>query len=475
MDHHDAQPSGTIRVFLADDNLIVREGVRALINRHADLEVVGVAEDYDGVVSGATEANPQVLVTDIRMPPAFQREGIDAAKEVRKRHPGTGIVVLSQYEDPEYAVSLLAEGSAGYGYLLKDHVAEGNQLADAIRAVATGGTALDPSIVEALVRPVVPPGGLSPEEEELLSMVAEGKPIKAIAASRGVPPEAADAEVEAVFVKLAEGVSAGNQSALRRLRMLQQAIVDREEQGETLSRLLPSGLAEKLRQERPDIGETERVIVTVLMSDIRSYSTIAEHADPSQLAGQLNTHRAAMNKAILGEGGTVMQFVGDAVMAVFGAPFPQDDHADRAVAAASSMHELQAGINDRWEADGLPAFGLGLGLSTGEAAAALLGSAERLEYTLVGDTVNLCQRLQQLADKGETVASEATVRALKAAVDTVLLGAQQVKGREAPVIAYKIVCLHARPAEGQAGPGGPGAVNNSTSRMGGLCPRARPR
>src|SRR5215472_1156640 len=475
MDHHDAQPPGTIRVFLADDNLIVREGVRALINRHADLEVVGVAEDYDGVVSGATAANPQVLVTNIRMPPAFQREGIDAAKEVRKRHPGTGIVVLSQYEDPEYAVSLLAEGSAGYGYLLKDHVAEGNQLADAIRAVATGGTALDPSVVEALVRPVVPAGGLSPEEEELLSMVAEGKPIKAIAASRGIPPEAADAEVEAVFVKLAEGVSAGSQSALRRLRMLQQAIVDREEQGETLSRLLPSGLAEKLRQERPDIGETERVVVTVLMSDIRSYSTIAEHADPSQLAGQLNTHRAAMNKAILGEGGTVMQFVGDAVMAVFGAPFPQDDHADRAVAAAGSMHELQAGINSRWEADGLPAFGLGLGLSTGDAAAALLGSAERLEYTLVGDTVNLCQRLQQLAGKGETVASEATVRALKVAVDTVLLGAQHVKGRETPVIAYKIVCRHARPADGQPGPPGPGAVNNSTSRMGGLCPRAKPR
>ncbi len=467
MDHHDAQPPSTIKVFLADDNLIVREGVRALINRHPDLEVVGVAEDYDGVVSGATAASPQVLVTDIRMPPAFQREGIDAAKEVRKRHPGTGIVILSQYEDPEYAVSLLAEGSAGYGYLLKDHVAEGNQLADAIRAVATGGTALDPSIVEALVRPVVPPGGLSPDEEELLSMVAEGKPIKAIAAARHVPPEAADAEVEAVFVKLAEGVSAGSQSALRRLRMLQQAIVDREEQGETLSRLLPSGLAEKLRQERPDIGETERVVVTVLMSDIRSYSTIAEHADPSQLAGQLNTHRAAMNHAILGEGGTVMQFVGDAVMAVFGAPFPQDDHADRAVAAASVMHQLQAEINTRWLTDGLPAFGLGLGLSTGAAAAALLGSAERLEYTLVGDTVNLCQRLQQLADKGETVASEATVKALKKTVETILLGAQQVKGRETPVVAYKIVCRDGEP--------GTGPVSNTTSRMGGLCPRAKPR
>src|SRR6201986_746698 len=129
------------------------------MQRNRDLSGVGVAEDYSGVIDGAAATSPQVLVTDIRMPPSFQREGIEAVKEVRKRHPGTGGVVLSQYEDPEYAVSLLAEGSAGYGYLLKDHVAEGNQLADAIRAGATGGTALDPSIVEALVRPVVPAGG----------------------------------------------------------------------------------------------------------------------------------------------------------------------------------------------------------------------------------------------------------------------------------------------------------------------------
>jgi len=87
--------------------------VRALIDRQADLQAVEVAAGYDETVSGATAANPQVLVTDIRMPPAFQREGIDAAKEVRKRHPGTGIVVLPQYEDPEYAVSLLAEGPTG--------------------------------------------------------------------------------------------------------------------------------------------------------------------------------------------------------------------------------------------------------------------------------------------------------------------------------------------------------------------------
>jgi adenylate cyclase len=441
MDDTAASPGSTINVFLADDNLIVREGVRALIARNADLHVVGVAADYDEVIAGCAATEPHVLVTDVRMPPSFQREGIDAAKEVRKRHPGTGVVVLSQYDDPEYAVSLLAEGSAGYGYLLKDRIAEGNQLADAIRSVATGGTALDPAIVEALVRPVVSPGGLLPAEEELLGMVAEGKPIKAIAAARHAPPEAIDAEVEAVFVKLAGGVATGNPAALNRLRLLHQAIVDREEQGETLSRLLPGGLAEKLRGGHQRIGETERVVVTVLMSDIRSYSTIAEHADPSQLAGQLNTHRAAMNRAILGEGGTVMQFVGDAVMAVFGAPFPQPDHADRSAMAATAMHSLQDEINVRWLADGLPAFSLGIGLSTGAAAAALLGSEERLEYTLVGDTVNLSQRLQQLAAGGETVLSEATSKAMTLPATTVALPAQLVKGRDTAVVAYKMTRL----------------------------------
>jgi len=259
-------PARTIKIFLADDNLIVREGVRALIERHPDLSVVGVAADFDGTVAGATATEPHVLVTDIRMPPSFHREGIDAAKEVRKRHPGTGVVVLSQYDDPEYAVSLLAEGSAGYGYLLKDHIAEGNQLVEAIRAVATGGTALDPAIVEALVRPVTSSGELDESEESLLALVAEGKPIKAIAAARGLPAQTVDAAVEAVFLKLAQGVSAGNQGALQRLRLLHQAIVDREEQGETLSRLLPGGLAEKLRSEGRRIGETERVEVTVVPS-----------------------------------------------------------------------------------------------------------------------------------------------------------------------------------------------------------------
>ena len=102
------------------------------------------------------------MVTDIRMPPNFQREGIDAAKEIRKRHPGTGVVILSQFDDPDYAVALLSEGSAGYAYLLKDRIAEGDQLARAIREVATGGSMLDPVIVAALINPVRRTGGLTP-------------------------------------------------------------------------------------------------------------------------------------------------------------------------------------------------------------------------------------------------------------------------------------------------------------------------
>jgi len=434
----EATEQEVITVFLADDNLIVREGVRALLQREADIEVVGVAADYDELLAGAEAAAPQVLVTDIRMPPSFQREGIDAARELRKRHPGTGVVVLSQYDDPEYAVSLLADGSSGYGYLLKDRLAEGDQLVQAVRAVAAGGTALDPAIVNALVQPVTTEGDLSSSDEDLLRLIAEGKPIKAIAAMWRTTPEAVSDDVEKLFLRIAQDASAGVEGGLRRLRMLHTAIVDREEQGETLSRLLPGGLAEKLRRDGRHIGETESLVVTVLMSDIRGYSTIAERTSPTKLAAQLNEHRAAMNGAILGEDGTVMQFVGDAVMAVFGAPFPQEDHAERAVAAAAMMHAAQAELNERWQADGREPFGLGIGISTGEAAAALLGSDERIEYTLVGDTVNMSQRLQQWGEAGETVLSEGTWAALPTRPEAQRLEPALVKGREAPVAAYKI-------------------------------------
>ncbi len=427
-----------ITVFLADDNLFVREGVRALLALEDDVEVVGVAADYDELLADAEQAAPQVLVTDIRMPPTFQREGIEAAKELRKRHPGTGVVILSQYDDPEYAISLLSEGAAGYAYLLKDRVAEGDQLARAIREVATGGSMLDPKIVEALVRPITADDFLSPADEALLRMVAEGKPIKAIAVVRQTTAADVADSIERLFVTLARGLSSGTSGCLERLKMLQKAIVDREEQGESLSRLLPGGIAEKLRAEGRRIGQTESLQVTVLMSDIRGYSGIAERSTPSLLATQLNEHRAEMNRAIISEGGTVMQFVGDAVMGVFGAPVPQRDHADRAVAAAFAMHAAQERVNRRWEGEGIEPFCLGIGLSTGEVAAALLGSDERLEYSVVGDTVNLAQRIQQWAAAGQTVVSEVTHAALTDPVAAEPLPPRQVKGRQAPVAACRI-------------------------------------
>jgi len=431
-------PGTTISIFLADDNLIVREGVRALLALEPDFTVVGAAADYDELVNGAAELAPQVVVTDIRMPPSFQQEGIAAAHEIRKRHPGTGVVVLSQFDDPEYAISLLEGGAAGYAYLLKDRVAEGDQLARAVRAVASGGSVLDPTIVESMVNPVTDSGDLTEAEEELLRFIAEGRPIKAIAAAKGNTPGATADAVEKLFLRLAQDASTGGQSSLRRLRMLHEAIVNREEQGETLSRLLPGGVADMLRQQGRSAGETKQLVVSVLMSDIRGYSTIAEHADPSALARQLNVHRAEMNKAILGVDGTVMQFVGDAVMAVFGAPVAMEDHAERAVAAACAMHSAQAAVNERWLVEGLPVFGLGIGVTTGDVAAALLGSEERLEYTLVGDTVNLAQRLQQWAEPGETVLSEATYLALAHPPDAEPLPPALVKGRDTPVTAFRL-------------------------------------
>jgi class 3 adenylate cyclase/DNA-binding NarL/FixJ family response regulator len=428
-----------ITVFLADDSLLVREGVRALLAMQPDLDVVGVAEDFDGLVEGASATRPNVVVTDIRMPPSFQSEGIEAAKIVRMENPGTGVVVLSQYDEPEYAISLLADGAAGYAYLLKDRVGDGDQLVRAVRTVATGGSMLDPSIVSALVNPVRNTGDLDEREEQLLQWIGEGRPVKAIATSLQLTPEAANDLVEELFLKLAKEASSGQESALRRLRLLQKAIVDREEQGETLRRMLPGGIAEKLRGAGRSIGETEQLDVTVLMSDIRGYSGIAERVEPTVLAGMLNTHRAEMNAAILAASGTVMQYVGDAVMAVFGAPFPQDDHADRALTAAIAMHERQHAVNKSWSDDSLPEFGLGIGLSTGEVAAALLGSVEHMEYTLVGDTVNLAQRLQDLArPAGTTVLSAATARALAATVELEPMGEHMVKGRECAVDAYRL-------------------------------------
>jgi len=237
--------------------------------------------------------------------------------------------------------------------------------------------------------------------------------------------------------RLQAELRAGQRQAERSAQQLSQA----EAAQRRLTRLMPGGLAERLSRDPDAFASTELLTVTVLMSDIRGYTGLAETTPPAQLAAQLNEHRQAMNDAVLAQGGTVMQYVGDAVMAVFGAPEPLESHQRRALAAAALMHAAQQALNAAWTAQGRPPFGLGIGLSTGQVAAALLGSQDRVEYTMVGDTVNLAYRLCDAArPAGSTVASAATINGtgLAAAADGYeLLPALPVKGRAATVAAYR--------------------------------------
>jgi class 3 adenylate cyclase len=223
------------------------------------------------------------------------------------------------------------------------------------------------------------------------------------------------------------------------------ATVERErssrELSETLSHLLPTGLADRLRRDGLRIGQPELVEITLLMSDIRGYSGIAETIDPAQLAAQLNEHRSTMNHVIMNHAGIVMQYMGDAVFAAFGPTTSPGQHADQAFAAAQEMHRQQNQINEAWTSRSQPIFGMGIGLSTGQVAAVLLGSDERLEYTVVGDAVNLAQRLQDLArPAGTTVMSAATWDSLTELPDEYdQLTAQLIKGRRAPVTCYRIM------------------------------------
>lgn len=429
-----------ITVLVADDSVIVREGVCAVLNAERDIEVSGVAGNAEELVRMADELVPRVVVTDIRMPPDFGTEGIDAAHEIRRRHSGTGVVILSQFDAPEYAIALLQQGADGYGYLLKDRVAQAGQLCSAVREVAVGHSWLDPKIVSALVRPLTSERDLTEAEEHLLRLIAEGRDVKAIAAATTRDLCDVSGAIDELFLKLARSADKGAHSAVARLRTLHDAIVDRRRFEQSLHRLLPGGLAEKLRANGVEPGRTEIVEASILMSDVRGFSTIAETADVAALAAQLGEHRSRLSEAVVACGGTVMGFAGDSVMGVFGALDPQPDHADRAVRAAASMRDAQHALNAEWTAGGLPPFGIGIGISSGRAAAALLGSSDRLEYSIVGDCVNLAQRLQQWAGAGEIVISEATKAGIGLVGRWEEMPAARVKGRRGLVQAYLARC-----------------------------------
>jgi DNA-binding NarL/FixJ family response regulator len=185
--------------------MLVREGVRQVIERQPDLSVVATAQDLDGLRAALDEHQVDVVVTDVRMPPDFSDEGIRLAVELRTSRPQVGVVVLSQYAEAAYARDLLADGSAGRAYLLKERVSEPLELAAAIRAVAEGRSVIDPAVVDLLVntRDVRSPlAALSPREREVLDQVAQGKSNAGVAAALFLTERSVEKHINAVFSKL---------------------------------------------------------------------------------------------------------------------------------------------------------------------------------------------------------------------------------------------------------------------------------
>jgi len=195
-----------IRVVVAEDNYLVREGVVRLLGIEPDVEVVAAYEDFDALIAGVAADPPDVVITDIRMPPTGTDEGVRAANLIRESHPSVGVVVLSQYVEPDYALALLERGSDGRAYLLKERVSDVDVLLRAIEAVASGGSVIDPRVVEALVtaraRPQSPLDFLTPRESEVLAEMALGRNNAGIGAALGLSERAVEKHINSLFAKL---------------------------------------------------------------------------------------------------------------------------------------------------------------------------------------------------------------------------------------------------------------------------------
>lgn len=196
-----------IRVVLADDHYLVREGIRRLIETEPELELAAVCEDLDSLLAAIDAEKPDVVLTDIRMPPSHTDEGVQAAEYLRRVRPDAGVVLLSQYADPQYALAFLERGSKGRGYLLKERVSDIQQLLATIRTVANGGSSIDPKVIDALVSArskaaASPLTHLTPRELEILSEMAQGKNNAAIAAALVLSERAVEKHISSIFSKL---------------------------------------------------------------------------------------------------------------------------------------------------------------------------------------------------------------------------------------------------------------------------------
>jgi DNA-binding NarL/FixJ family response regulator len=194
-----------VRVVIADDSVLLREGVSRLL-AEAGFEVVGQAGDSDELLREVSEKEPDVAIVDIRMPPTHTDEGLRAARELRSRYPSLGVLVLSQYVRPSYAFELLADDARGVGYLLKDRVSDLRELSDAVQRVGEGGSVLDPSVVSQLVgrrrQGHDPIDDLSDREREVLALIAEGRSNRAIAERLVITERTVEKHVRGILMKL---------------------------------------------------------------------------------------------------------------------------------------------------------------------------------------------------------------------------------------------------------------------------------
>jgi DNA-binding NarL/FixJ family response regulator len=196
-----------VRVVFAEDNYLVREGTAALLAEHGEVDLVGTATTYDELLAAVESHAPDVVLTDIRMPPTGTDEGIRAAKRIRTEHPSIGVLVLSQYADEEYAYDLLKDGASGLGYLLKERVADVDEVIRALGEVARGGSVLDPKVVESLVAAKdrmahSPLAQLTEREREVLSLMAQGMNNAAIAKALFLTDRAVEKHINSMFHKL---------------------------------------------------------------------------------------------------------------------------------------------------------------------------------------------------------------------------------------------------------------------------------
>ena len=196
----------SLRVILAEDDFLVREGVRHVLAATPDITVVAECGDGDELLAAVDAELPDVVVTDVRMPPSGAAEGIRIANRLRTTHPTVGVVVLSQFVDPEYALALLEHGSDRRAYLLKERVRDRERISHAVRAVASGGSAFDSKVVDVLVsargRGASPLSALTPREREVLAEVAQGKSNAAIADSLALTKSAVEKHINSIFTKL---------------------------------------------------------------------------------------------------------------------------------------------------------------------------------------------------------------------------------------------------------------------------------